>query len=104
MVDSKAFLRGDIGTFVEQAFNTLNPATEYLYNWHIDEIAQKLEDAAKGRIKRLVISMPPRYLKSVCISVAWPAWLLGLNPARKPQIAMMRKRYEKMLDMKRPLL
>src|SRR4029450_9757290 len=37
----------------------------------------------KGSIKRLIISLPPRYLKSVCASVAFPSWVLGQDPARR---------------------
>ena len=37
----------------------------------------------RGEIKRLIILMPPRNLKSICASVAFPAWLLGRDPTRK---------------------
>ena len=49
-------------------------------NWHIDLIAEYLLAVQRGEIKRLIINMPPRALKSVCVSVAWPAWLLGHAP------------------------
>jgi hypothetical protein len=35
----------------------------------------------KGHIRRLIINMPPRYLKSLLASVAFPAWCLGHDPA-----------------------
>jgi predicted phage terminase large subunit-like protein len=54
-----------------------------LHNWHIDLIADRLQQVSVGKIRRLIINMPPRSLKSVCISVAWPAWLLGNNPAAR---------------------
>ena len=34
-----------------------------------------------GKIRRLIINMPPRYLKSLLASVAFPAWCLGHDPA-----------------------
>jgi hypothetical protein len=43
-------------------------------------LAAKLEAVARGEIKRLVINIPPRYLKSLLGSVALPAWMLGRNP------------------------
>jgi hypothetical protein len=34
-----------------------------------------------GRIRRLIISVPPRHLKSHLASVAFPAWCLGHDPS-----------------------
>jgi predicted phage terminase large subunit-like protein len=59
---------------------TIDPAAQFEPNWHIDLIAEYLEAARKSQIKRLIINVPPRSLKSVCVSVAWPAWLLGHDP------------------------
>lgn len=75
--------RIDLSTFTHRTFVELNPQTEYLHNWHIDAIASKLMDVAEGRIRRLIINLPPRNLKSICASVAFPAWLLGKYPSKK---------------------
>ena len=45
-------------------------------NWHIKLICQKLEDVFYGRIKRLMINVPPRSLKTEIVSRAFPAWCL----------------------------
>jgi hypothetical protein len=42
-----------------------------------------LTDVAERRIKRLIINVPPRHLKSICASVAFTAWLLGRFPSKK---------------------
>jgi hypothetical protein len=42
-------------------------------NWHIGAIAHHLKQVRLGRIKRLIINLPPRYLKSLMTSVAFPA-------------------------------
>ncbi|MBN8512059.1 MAG: phage terminase large subunit [Rickettsiales bacterium] len=76
-----ALLRKDFSSFIHKVFNTINPGTLYRSNWHIDLIADYLENVRLGGIKRLIINMPPRALKSVCVSVAWPSWLLGQNAA-----------------------
>jgi len=34
----------------------------------------------EGKIRRLIINLPPRHLKSVMASIAFPAWCLGLDP------------------------
>jgi hypothetical protein len=36
-----------------------------------------------GQSRRLLISQPPRSLKSICVSIAYAAWVLGHNPARR---------------------
>jgi predicted phage terminase large subunit-like protein len=53
---------------------------KFLENWHIRAIAYYLELVEQGYINRLIITMPPRHLKSISASVAFPAWLLGRNP------------------------
>ena len=55
----------------------------YLPNWHIEAIAYQLTEIAAGRTPRLVVTVPPRSLKSICASVALPAWLLGHDPTRR---------------------
>ena len=52
-----------------------------MMNWHIEVIAATLEACRRGEISRLIINLPPRHLKSICASVAFPAWVLGRNPA-----------------------
>jgi hypothetical protein len=69
--------RTDFQSFLRMVVGTVSPGTRYLHNWHIDAIATYLGACARGDIRRLIINMPPRMLKSVTVSVAWPAWLLG---------------------------
>ena len=49
-------------------------------NWHICRIAYRLEQVRLGKIKRLIITVPPRSLKSIMCSVAFPAFVLGHDP------------------------
>jgi len=76
-----ALLRTDFHAFVQRCFSTLNPQTPFLDNWHLQLIAAKLEDCRRGKCRRLIINVPPRSMKSICASVAFPAWLLGHNPS-----------------------
>jgi hypothetical protein len=52
-------------------------------NRHLEAIAYQLERVRRGEIKRLIINMPPRSLKSVTASVAFPAFVLGHDPTRR---------------------
>jgi len=73
-------IKYDLPSFIGKALGTCDPGAVYLPNWHINLIAEYLEAARRGQIRRLIINMPPRSLKSVCVSVAWPAWLLAHDP------------------------
>src|SRR5208337_2945525 len=50
-------------------------------SWHHEFIAAKLAAVRAGRVRRLIISVPPRHLKSHLASVAFPAWCLGHDPS-----------------------
>ncbi|WP_435018481.1 phage terminase large subunit [Tundrisphaera sp. TA3] len=78
-----ALLRTRLAAFTRKAFSTVDPSTPYSHNWHIDLIAEYLEACTRREIKRLIINIPPRNMKSISVTVAWPAWLLGLNPAER---------------------
>jgi predicted phage terminase large subunit-like protein len=77
----QAILRKDFVAFVERGFRELNPQTEFQHNWHIDAIADALEQCRTGKLRRLIINVPPRSLKSHMTSISFAAWLLGHNPA-----------------------
>ena len=76
----KGLLRADFASFAQHCFRELNPRTPFAPNWHHEFIAAKLAAVRDGRIRRLIINVPPRHLKSHLASVAFPAWCLGLEP------------------------
>ena len=73
--------RTDFLTFAERCFHELNPGTPFIYGQYLELLAAKLEAVREGRIRRLIINIPPRYLKSLLGSVALPAWWLGHSPS-----------------------
>src|SRR5690349_890316 len=73
-------LRHDFPTFAGRCFQDLNPQTTLAMNWHLEVIAAKLTEVREGKIRRLIINLPPRHLKSLMASIAFPAWCLGLDP------------------------
>jgi predicted phage terminase large subunit-like protein len=74
-------LKHDFVSFIERSFYELNPTTHLLLASYIEAMAAKLERCRQGKTKRLIINLPPRYLKSHCASIAFVAWLLGHRPA-----------------------
>lgn len=86
-----ALMRESLSAFTQKTFHTVDPGANYLHNWHIDLIAEYLEACKRREIKRLIINIPPRYLKSISVSVAWPAWLLGNDPTTRIMAASYSK-------------
>ncbi len=78
-----AAIRTDFLTFLRKVFAEICPGEPFLMNWHIDTICHEIELAIAGPDHRLIINMPPRSLKSIIVSVALPAWLLGHDPAMR---------------------
>jgi len=77
----RAISRCDFYTFIHRSLLELNPNISFQPNWHTELIAAELEACRQGAIKRLIINVPPRSLKSHCATVASPAFILGHNPA-----------------------
>lgn len=79
--DMLTLYRNHFGSYIAFVFNVLFPGKRYLHNWHLDVIADHLSRCATGEIKRLIINMPPRMMKSTCSSIALGTWLLGRDPS-----------------------
>ena len=72
----------------EKAHDYFMPFAHHVYENFIEGqhhrvIAEKLEQVAQGKLKRLIINMPPRHSKSEFASFLMPAWFLGRNPKLK---------------------
>jgi len=74
-----ALAYNSLSEFIRQAWPYVE-TRPYVHNWHIDAIADHLEAVTKGQIKRLIINVPPRHMKSLGVSVFWPAWEWLHNP------------------------
>ena len=57
--------------------------TEFIEGSHHKIMAKKFNDIAEGKIKRLIVNMPPRHTKSEFASYLLPSWLMGRNPKLK---------------------
>src|SRR5437762_11223915 len=88
----QALLRRDFYSFIERSFYELNPQTRFLPNWHIEKIAQELEECRLGNTKRLIINLPPRSLKSHCASVAFPRLAAWAQSECPNHLSLLRER------------
>ncbi len=59
--------------FTRQAWHVIESAP-FVDNWHIGMIAESLEAVSYKQIEKLFIMVPPRHMKSLMVSVFWPAW------------------------------
>ena len=75
-------MRQDLASFFERSFYELHPGQCLNFAPHIELIASMLDAVRRGEIKRLIINLPPRHLKSHCVSVAFVAWMLGHDPSK----------------------
>jgi hypothetical protein len=81
----RALLRTELRFFIRKVFATVSPGETYLHNCGGD-----CPSADAGPLRREpapLISQPPRSLKSICVSVAYVAWLLGHDPTRRVIVA-----------------
>ena len=70
-------IRDDFLSFVKHVW------PDFIEGKHHKEIADKFNKLAEGKIKRLIINMPPRHTKSEFGSYLLPAWMVGKNPKLK---------------------
>jgi len=69
--------------FVRQAWHVLEPTTVFVPGFHIEAIVEHLEAVSNGQIRNLIINVPPRHMKSLLVSVFWPAWEWTRWPERR---------------------
>ena len=74
-----AITRLDFWVFVQRVFVELT-GEPFLDNFHIQLLCAEVDRIRTQVNTRLAIALPPRSLKSIIISVALPAWLLGHDP------------------------
>jgi predicted phage terminase large subunit-like protein len=80
-------LRTNLYVFVRKAFPTLHPGRRFIPNWHVEAMCYALQRVAEGHCRRLLITVPPRHLKSICAAVGLVAWLLGRDPSQGVLVA-----------------
>lgn len=73
-------LRTDFYRFAERVYLELRPADPLIPNWHIEYLCRQAIEFLDNSDLHLVATLPPRSLKSIILSVALPAYLLGLKP------------------------
>ena len=78
-----AIIGSDLYAFIRASFPIVSGGRQFLPNWHVEAMAYELSEVMRGITRRLIITVPPRSLKSICASVALPAFALGHDPSRR---------------------
>lgn len=63
----------NLSTYLERGWSSFDPSP-FSTNWHIDAVCEHLEAVSYGKIRLLLINIPPRHTKTATVAVAWPTW------------------------------
>lgn len=116
-VDAELAVRS-LSQFVKMMWPTVE-GSRYVHGYHIDAICEHLMAVSSGQIKKLLITIPPRFMKSLLTAVFWPAWdwlknperrflfasyaqSLSLRDSRRCRMVIQSERYEKLLQSHQP--
>lgn len=75
-----ALIRQHFSLFLMFAFREIAGNRNFTMNWHLEAMEYELHRLRTGENLQQIIAIPPRHLKSIMISVAWVAWMLGREP------------------------
>lgn len=73
---------GSLRSFIEGVFRNVNK-TEYIFGEHHEAIISALEDVVRGRIKKLIINIAPRYGKTELAVKMFIEWCFAISPKSK---------------------
>ncbi|MGL4623256.1 MAG: hypothetical protein ACRCZS_30110, partial [Chroococcidiopsis sp.] len=104
-VAEKLKYQNSLWEFFLKAWEILEPATPLAVNWHEELIIEHLELVDEGVIKKLLINIAPRHLKSIICSVIYPCW----QWLRRPELRSIYLSYSSSLandlsDLRRSLI
>lgn len=84
--------------FIRWGWPILEPETHYVHGWHIDAICEHLEATLAGEIQNLGINIPPGLMKSLLVSVFFPAYVWG--PKKRAGRRFLSSSYEEALALR----
>src|SRR5262245_4834454 len=61
--------------FVVQGWTILEPETAFVDGMHVRAVCDHLQAVSEGRIRKLIVNIPPGHAKSLLVAVFWPAWV-----------------------------
>lgn len=86
MIQANTLLKTDFSSFVRRAFRHSHDGTKLGDHMYIDLVCHKLKELAEGDLRRLIINMPPRHLKTFLGAKCLAAYVLGRDPSTNVMI------------------
>lgn len=71
---AKRGARASLACFARMFWPIVNPGVDFVWNWHLQVICDHLEAVSAGKLKTLVICLPPGSCKSTLVNQMWPCW------------------------------
>jgi predicted phage terminase large subunit-like protein len=71
--------RRSLAEFVKRAWQEVDPAP-LVWNWHLQAICDHIQALDEGKIRKLLINVPPGSAKSLIAAVCRPAWRWASDP------------------------
>lgn len=90
----KKLAEDSLHAFMRQAWNIVEPGSEFVDGWHLHAICEHLEAVARGDLRKLIVNIPPRHCKSLLVSVFFFCWTW----IRWPESRWMYSSYSAMLS------
>jgi predicted phage terminase large subunit-like protein len=75
-----ALCQRSLRDFVRDAWHVVEPRTRFMPGWHLDAVCEHLQAISAGQLRNLLINIPPRHAKSLCVSVFWMCWSWASRP------------------------
>jgi predicted phage terminase large subunit-like protein len=83
--------------FVRQAWHVIDPGTKLVWGWVMDAICDHLQAVSEGRLRKVLINVPPGLCKTLLTCVFFPAWEWG--PRNMPHLRYIKASYAERLSL-----
>jgi predicted phage terminase large subunit-like protein len=80
----KADAEASLLRYAKLMWSIIEPGREMKVGWAVEAICEHLEAVTSGKLKRLLINVPPGMMKSLLTNVFWPSWEWG--PKNRPDL------------------
>jgi predicted phage terminase large subunit-like protein len=89
---------GSLLSFIRLMWRVLEPGRPFVDGWAVHAICEHLEAITRGDIRKLLINVPPGFMKSMTTNVFWPAWEWG--PKNRPDLRYIGASYSENLTIR----
>lgn len=95
MVAQKEAAEQDLLAFVRMHWHVVEPETPLIEGWPLEAMCDMLMAASDGDVTRVLLNVPPGFMKSLLLCVFWPAWEWG--PCNMPHLRYISASYNSAL-------